>query len=169
MTVESSPNGPTLEKSPRFAPPVPRRDFLGLAAVWSAVFAFVVAAFGALRLPMPAIFPESSARIKIGPPDTFETGSVTHLPHLNAWIFRDAGGIYAVSTICTHLGCLAARDGESGAFTCPCHGSVFKPDGKVVAGPAPSGLNWLQLSIAPDGKIVLDRQRTVASGTRLQI
>ncbi len=169
MTPREHAHDPPLEASPRFAPPVQRRDFLGIAAIWTALAAFVVAAFGALRLPMPAVFPESSAQVKIGPPDDFEEGSVTHLADLNAWIFRDAAGLYAISTICTHLGCVATRHAETGAFTCPCHGSVFEGDGRVTSGPAPSGLNWLHLSVAPDGKVVLDRQRTVTAGTRLTV
>ena len=144
-------------------------DFLGLAAIWSAVLAFAGALLGALRLPMPAVFPESNSKVKIGRPDAFPPGSITHLEQLNAWLFHDERGIYAISSICTHLGCIATRTADEGRFHCPCHGSVFKPDGKVVAGPAPSALNWLAMDVAPDGQVVVDRQRTVAAGTRLVV
>ena len=157
-----------LAASPRFSPPPTRRDFLGLAAAWTAVAAFVAAAIGAMRLPMPTVFPESNPTVKIGPPDVFPKGSATHLPHLNIWVYRDDGGLFAISSICTHLGCIAAREGDSGEFRCPCHGSVFNADGKVAAGPAPSGLNWLALSIAPDGQVVVDQRQTVPAGTRME-
>lgn len=153
-----------LEESPRFAPPRRRRDFLGLAAIWSALGTLVVATIGALRLPMPAVFPESNPKVKIGRPDEFSNGSATYLPELSLWVFRqEQGGMYAVSAICTHLGCVAKRQ-EDGRFQCPCHGSVFAPNGEVLVGPAPSALNWLEMSLAPDGQIVIDKTRKVRPG-----
>jgi cytochrome b6-f complex iron-sulfur subunit len=156
--------GAGLEESSRFATPKRRRDFLGLAALWSALGTLVVAAFGALRLPMPAVFPESNPKVKIGLPDEFSKGSATYLSELSLWVFRnDLGEMYAMSAVCTHLGCIARRQ-ENGQFLCPCHGSKFTANGKVIAGPAPSALNWLEMSVAPDGQIVVDKMRTVRSG-----
>ena len=167
--MSQAPSHTPLEHSERFRQAPRRRDFLGMAAVWSAVIAFVGAMIGALRLPMPAVFPESQAKVKIGPPDAFAQGSKTHLAKLNVWVIRDPGGLYAISSICTHLGCIASRDSETGQFTCPCHGSIFQTDGKVVAGPAPSGLNWLAVEVAPDGQLVIDQRRSVPAGTRLKV
>ena len=157
------------ETSERFAPKTGRRDFLGLAAIWSAVIAFVGVLLGSIRLPIPAVFPESEAKVKIGPPDAFAKGTATHLSHINVWVIHDEQGMYAMSSICTHLGCIAHRDAESGEFLCPCHGSKFKSDGKVFAGPAPSGLHWLALAFAPDGQIVIDQRTNVKAGTRLKV
>jgi cytochrome b6-f complex iron-sulfur subunit len=154
----------TLEESPRFAPPPTRRDWLGLAGVWSAVAALAAAVIGSVRLPMPSVFPESSSKVKIGPPDSFAPASATYLPQLSAWVFRDQQGLYAISSVCTHLGCISKRmDNEE--FLCPCHGSVFASDGKVMVGPAPKGLNWLAMSLSPDGQVVVDKVRTVQAGT----
>jgi Rieske Fe-S protein len=156
--------GPALEESLRVTPPKSRRDFLGLAALWSALGTCIVAAFGALRLPMPAVFPESNPKVKIGLPDDFPKDSSTYVSDLNLWVFRnDRGEMHAISAVCTHLGCIAKRQ-EDGQFLCPCHGSVFTVSGKVVAGPAPSPLAWLEMSIAPDGQIVVDKRRTVRPG-----
>ncbi len=164
---QQHPLPPSLAQSERFVPPKTRRDFLGLAAVWTALGTFFVALVGAMRLPMPSVFPESNSRSKIGPPSAFQKGSATHLVHLQAWIFRDNdGGMYAISSVCTHLGCIAGRQ-DTGEFLCPCHGSRFNAGGEVLGGPAPSALSWLELSIAPDGQLVLDRQRSVKRGTRL--
>jgi len=158
-----------LEESTRFAPQTTRRDFLGLAAIWSALITFSVAAVGALRLPMPAVFPESNPKVKIGPPEAFARGSKTHLADLGLWIFRDDdGGIYAISSVCTHLGCIVQQQ-KDGQFLCPCHGSVFTGDGKVAAGPAPGPLNWIEMSVAPDGQIVVNKMRTVRHGERLMV
>jgi cytochrome b6-f complex iron-sulfur subunit len=160
---------PPLEQSERFRPPPKRRDFLGLAAAWTTVVAFVGALVGSMRLPMPAVFPESSAQVKIGPPEDFPKGSVVAIKNLNAWVFHDDGGLYVISAICTHLGCVTARDAQSGVFHCPCHGSVFGPDGELIAGPAPKPLNWLAASVAPDGQVVVDQWQTVPLGTRLAV
>ncbi len=159
---------PLLEESERFAPPPTRRDWLGLSAIWAAVIAWTAAAIGALRLPMPSVFPESNSRVKLGPVDQFEPGSATYFSDLSLWLFRDAEGLYAISTVCTHLGCIATRTNE-GRFECPCHGSKFAPDGKVVGGPAPKGLNWLELSLASTGELVVDKIKSVSPGTRLQL
>lgn len=157
-----------LVKSPRFQKPRKRRDFLGLAAIWSMVSAFALSLFGAVRLPMPSVFPESNSKAKIGPPEKFPKGSQTHLPGLNMWIFHDEHGFYAISTICTHLGCIVARQADGG-FDCPCHGSVFDPLGKVLGGPAPKALDWLAISLTPDGQLVVDRVQTVPFGTRFSV
>lgn len=156
---------PVLAASPRFQPPVSRRDFLGLAAAWSAVATFGFAVLGALRLPMPSVFPESNPRVKLGPPEDFPKGSATYLQQLTLWMHHDDGGYYAISSICTHLGCVVHRNPD-GEFKCPCHGSVFDAKGKVQGGPAPKGLNWLALELSPDGHLVVDTRKSVPAGTR---
>jgi cytochrome b6-f complex iron-sulfur subunit len=118
---------------------------------------------------MPSVFPESNSKAKIGPPTTFSKDSITQIPDLRLWVFRDEQGVYAISSICTHLGCTVARDDETGEFLCPCHGSKFAADGKVMAGPAPKGLNWLAMSVSPDGQIVVDTARPIPAGTRLTV
>lgn len=164
---DDAPVSSALHESPRFAPPATRRDFLGLAAAWTTVIAWVAAAIGALRLPMPAVFPESNSKVKLGPPHQYKTGSATFFPDLSLWLFRDAKGFYAISAVCTHLGCIAARK-EDGRFACPCHGSKFNAEGKVTGGPAPTALHWLALSLSPDGQLIVDKQRTVSLGSRFQ-
>ncbi|MEU0004472.1 FAD-dependent oxidoreductase [Streptomyces sp. NPDC006314] len=48
----------------------------------------------------------------------------------------DAGALHAVSARCTHLGCLVSFNRAERAWECPCHGSRFDVDGKVLQGPA---------------------------------
>lgn len=155
--------------SPRFAKPRSRRDFLGLTACWSALGTCVVAAMGALRLPMPSVFPESDPKVKVGPPEAYAKDSQTLLPEASVWIMRDRdGGLFAISTICTHLGCIVKRV-EDGGFVCPCHGSVFAANGDVISGPAPAALQWMKMSLAPDGQIVIDKMQAVEQGTKLVV
>ncbi|MEU7208583.1 FAD-dependent oxidoreductase [Streptomyces sp. NPDC044989] len=52
-------------------------------------------------------------------------------------VYRDeAGTLHAVSARCTHLGCLVGFNAAERAWECPCHGSRFDTDGKVIEGPA---------------------------------
>lgn len=51
--------------------------------------------------------------------------------------FRDENGtLHQRSATCTHLGCIVHWNGLERCWDCPCHGSQFSPDGKVLSGPA---------------------------------
>ncbi len=52
----------------------------------------------------------------------------------------EEGALQAVSAICTHAGGVVLWDREDGRWHCPCHGSVFAPDGTVANGPAQDAL-----------------------------
>jgi len=156
-----------LKSNQRFETPHERRDFLGLAAIWSAVCALSWAMLGAMRLPMPSVFPESNPRVKLGPASNFQGIELSSFPKQRLWIMEDGEGLFAVSAVCTHLGCIVSRV-ENGYF-CPCHGSRFDRAGKVVAGPAPRPLIYLELTISPDGQLVVDRQKEVPPDVRVTV
>ena len=148
-------------------PPVNRRSFLSLSALGSFLAALGVAMAGVLRLPKPTVLPGPVRRFKIGYPAQYPVGSETFLEQESVFVFHDPEGIYAVSSVCTHLGCAVARSGEG--FSCPCHGSRFGPTGTVVAGPAPRGLPWLEVTRAADGQLVVLADNEVSEGTRLRV
>jgi Rieske Fe-S protein len=51
--------------------------------------------------------------------------------------FRDQSGVlHTVSATCTHLGCLVSFNNAEQSWDCPCHGSRFDVDGRVLHGPA---------------------------------
>jgi Rieske Fe-S protein len=59
-----------------------------------------------------------------------------------------ANAYNALSSICTHQGCqITGFDTSSGQFICPCHGSTFDVNGKVIQGPAGSPLSKFQTQL----------------------
>lgn len=58
----------------------------------------------------------------------------------------DAGRLHVLSATCTHLACIVEWNGAERTWDCPCHGSRFGIDGRVINGPAPAPLR----AIAPD-------------------
>ncbi|WP_046726814.1 FAD-dependent oxidoreductase [Streptomyces humi] len=64
-------------------------------------------------------------------------GAVVRVGGHRCAVHRDEGGqLHAVSATCTHLGCLVAFNRAEQAWECPCHGSRFAPDGRILQGPA---------------------------------
>lgn len=64
-------------------------------------------------------------------------GAVVRAGHDRVAVYRDDdGSLHAVSPRCTHLGCLVSFNSAERAWECPCHGSRFDKDGKVIQGPA---------------------------------
>lgn len=153
----------------RFEEPVPRRDFLGIAAMVSFFVTIGTAFLGIVRLPKPAVLPESASRFKIGFPEDLPLDSRHFIEKRNVWVFRDTRGFYAVSAICTHLGCILSEKAQGGGYECPCHGSDFDEYGRVLSGPAPRGLDWLELSLAADGRLMVDTAKSVSLGTRFNV
>jgi Rieske Fe-S protein len=86
----------------------------------------------------------------------------------NVVVAQDARGVYAMSAVCTHAGCLlddAAATVASG-LSCPCHGSTFDGNGAVTRGPAFQPLQHYAVSIAADGTITVDGSQPVSADTR---
>jgi nitrite reductase/ring-hydroxylating ferredoxin subunit len=148
-------------------PPVSRRSFLSLAALGSFFAAIGTAAAGIFRLPSPSVLPGPVRRFKLGPPEQFAAGSETSFSEQNLVLFHDDQGFYAITTTCTHLGCTVARSKDG--FACPCHGSRFDQRGKVIGGPAPRPLPWLEVSRAADGELIVNADVEVEEGTRYRV
>jgi cytochrome b6-f complex iron-sulfur subunit len=60
---------------------------------------------------------------------------------------------FAINATCTHLGCVVPWNKAANKFCCPCHGSQYDENGKVVRGPAPLSLALAHTTVAADGNI----------------
>lgn len=160
MTVTPGPARSRLDPEP-----LPRRDFLGLASVAAAASALLFATVGMLRLPRAAVLSSPSKKFRVSLPESLAPQVPYLPPGRSVALFRDADGVYAISRVCTHLGCIVntAADG----FECPCHGSRFAGDGSVRKGPAPRALPWLKVS-GSAGNYVVDEDQVVPAGTKVK-
>lgn len=140
-----------------------RRQFLSWFAV--AWVSFVAATGGALSLILRFMFPnvlfEPKTNFKAGFPDDYEVGTVDERwkDKFGVWMVRTAEGMYALSTVCTHLGCTPNWLQTESKFKCPCHGSGFYKTGINFEGPAPRPLERLAISLADDGQILIDKSK----------
>jgi len=58
-------------------------------------------------------------------------------------LMREGDTVYALDLICTHLGCTVTV--TSSGLSCPCHGSRFDRQGRVLKGPADRTLRRLKV------------------------
>ncbi len=143
-----------------------RRGFLSwFAAAW--VLLTVTSAtwvLGLARFMFPNVLVEPPSQFKIGSPADYPLGTVsTKYAASNAiWVvrtdqYKGKDLIYALASVCTHLGCTPSwLEGEQ-KFKCPCHGSGFYMTGINFEGPAPRPLERVGLSVAPDGMLEVDK------------
>ncbi|KAL6143805.1 hypothetical protein ACLB2K_054500 [Fragaria x ananassa] len=60
---------------------------------------------------------------------------------------------YGINAVCTHLGCVVPFNSAENKFICPCHGSQYNDQGRVVRGPAPLSLALAHADI-DEGKVI---------------
>ena len=140
-------------------PEMTRRSFLSLLG-WAWV-AFTAATLGALSTVLRFFFPnvtfEPPLKFKAGFPDTYSLGvDERYKEGHRVWIVRNNQGFYALSTICTHLGCTPNWLQAEQKFKCPCHGSGFYITGINFEGPAPRPLPRFLINLSDDGQIEID-------------
>ncbi len=172
------PAKPLAAKSPVAAAEAPaaeveRRTALGVVVAFllSPVFiawssfttAFGAFGLGVARFMMPNVLVEPPTKFKIGPPNDYAPGTVSTKwqAQFNIWVVNGevdgAQMIYALSTVCTHLGCTPNwLEGEQ-KFKCPCHGSGFYKNGVNFEGPAPRPLERVGIRLAEDGMLEVDK------------
>lgn len=60
---------------------------------------------------------------------------------------------YGINAVCTHLGCVVPWNISENKFKCPCHGSQYNSEGKVIRGPAPRSLALVHATVTDDDKL----------------
>ncbi|HYT68438.1 MAG TPA: Rieske 2Fe-2S domain-containing protein [Vicinamibacterales bacterium] len=148
------------------SPDVDRRTFfaMGCVGLGAATLGFGAAT---VRFLIPNVLYEPSRRFAIGSSSDFPPGSVTFLPDRRLFVFNGPDGLFSISAVCTHLGC-NVRHVENG-FACPCHGSRYDENGRVISGPAPKALAWYAVTLSPREQLIVDLDQTVGPEFRLRV
>ncbi len=151
-------------KAEKAASKVSRRAVITAAGVgWIAFGASAAVGAGVLqRFMMPNVLEEPDPKVRVGSLSTFAempVGSVNEdFKPKGIWLIRIDGAVAALSTTCTHLGCIPNWLANDRKFKCPCHGSGFMQTGVNFEGPAPRPLERFKVSIE-DGILVVDRSK----------
>jgi cytochrome b6-f complex iron-sulfur subunit len=120
---------------------------------------------GFARFMFPNILTEPPSRFKVGFKENFAPGQVEtkFVSLFGVWIvngeYNGKQQIYALRTVCTHLGCTPNWLEAEQKFKCPCHGSGFYKDGINFEGPAPRPLERYSIRIGDDGQLEVDKSR----------
>ncbi len=120
---------------------------------------------GFARYMFPNILIEPPSKFKVGFPDVIGPGQVVtkFKARFGVWIVRNeyegVDQIYALRSVCTHLGCTPNWLEAEQKFKCPCHGSGFYKSGINFEGPAPRPLERYAIRIADDGQLEVDKSR----------
>ncbi len=116
----------------------------------------------------PDVRLESPTRFQVGSSENFQPNSVLFDEEHRLFIARNEQGyFYALSSVCTHLGCLinwrpvSVPGFSEEAIACPCHGSIFDKVGNVISGPAPRSLERFRMQLI-DGKLYVDTNDIVS-------
>ena len=148
---------------------ISRRQFFVKLGVGSLVVAGAGTALFAYQYLSPNVLYEPSPVVNAGKPDQFPPDSVTLDPATGIYVVRAAEGFYALSAVCTHLGCLTAYKPELGIIACPCHGSKFHKNGVKIEGPAPKPLPWLRVWLSDEGELMVDRSAPISAGQYVRV
>jgi cytochrome b6-f complex iron-sulfur subunit len=131
-----------------------RRFFLRVIAAGGASAGVCSLGFGCSSPPSATL----DAPVDAGNVSALPVGTLRAVTGESVAIGRDTGGVYALSTICTHAGCDIATSGtiSSSGLDCGCHGSRFDANGAVLNGPATTPLPHFEVTIDTSGDITIE-------------
>lgn len=138
-----------------------RRKFLAMAGNSATGLVTIGAIAVTLDFLSPNVIKERPPKFNVGPFQNIQPDTFIYEPEYRVFVVRDGNGaFYAISAICTHLGCNVKwidsniGNDSSVAIACPCHGSKFNRKGEVIEGPAPKGLQRFRVKLSDDNLIV---------------
>lgn len=146
-----------------------RREFLNEVAASALGIAILGSVIVTYQYLSPNVLFEPPTTFRAGSPDLYALNSVTFLQDQQVYIVRTAQGFYAVSAVCTHLGCITQWKPELEQIACPCHGSKFRMDGAKIEGPAPAPLPHFAVSLTVDGELLVDKLEVVRADQALKV
>ena len=118
----------------------------------------------------PKVVKEKSQVFNAGALENFSLNSVTLNAENRTYIIREKdGGIYAVSALCTHLGCLTRYNENKDVITCPCHGTKFSKTGSVLEGPTDKTLPRFSVHLNNNKEIIVDKSILVDNNQVLKV
>jgi cytochrome b6-f complex iron-sulfur subunit len=148
---------------------VTRRDFLNEVAAGALGIAGLGSVVVTVKYLSPNVLFEPPTSFRVGAPDDYPVNSVTYFADQKVYLVRTGAGFFAMSAVCTHLGCITQWHPEANLVECPCHGSHYKKDGTVVHGPAPRALPHFALRLMPDGTLLVDKLEIVKQSQVLKV
>ena len=141
-----------------------RRDFSVKAGVAACAVAAAGSGIVTLDYLKPKVLFEPPTTFVAGSPLDFAEGVVRFNKEKKAFVIGAANGVYAMSAVCTHLGCITRYKSDEKAIACPCHGSRYDLEGNVTHGPAPQPLPWLDIVEDASGNLVVDTGIVIPRG-----
>jgi cytochrome b6-f complex iron-sulfur subunit len=141
-----------------------RRQFLSRVAMGACAAAAVGSGVVTLDFLEPKVLFEPPTRFKAGSPLDYPEGTVKFNKERRAYVVGGSSCVYALSAVCTHLGCITRFVPDENAISCPCHGSRFDTEGNVTHGPAPRPLPWIEIGTDEKGELVVDTAIVIPHG-----
>ena len=141
-----------------------RRFNMALAAGWG-MLAFVGAAWGLMFQDFfgPKVLKEPKKQIRVGRlPDFANPGVYEQYKPIGIWVVNlqpSEEKLMALSTTCTHLGCIPNWLSAEAKFKCPCHGSGYYITGVNFEGPTPRPLERYATFKDADGYVWVDQTK----------
>jgi Rieske Fe-S protein len=145
-----------------------RRDFLQIMGTITALFA-IAGVLGVWEtISSASTSPQKNQENATTQASNLATGAIANVNNLkvnvpvyfeypsgypNLLLKKSDGSLIAESMLCTHTCCQVSYDPSTTDLYCPCHGSIFSQDGKVVRGPAYISLPSIQLNVDASGNI----------------
>jgi len=148
---------------------ITRRDFLNEITLGALGIAGLGSVAVTYQFFSPNVLFEPPTTFRAGNPDLYPVHSVTFLQDQQVYIVRMPEGFYAVSAVCTHLGCVTQWKPDADMIACPCHGSKFKADGTKIEGPAPRPLPHFSISLTADGELLVDKLQNIRPAQVLKV
>lgn len=145
---------------------VSRRSLLSIGWLASLV-SLIGPGLANIRFLFPNVLYETPTAFKLKKPADYPPNSVTFEEDRRLFIFNERHGFRAMSAVCTHLRCTVGPfgPGKDSTSRCPCHGSLFDKQGRVLSGPAPRPLEFFLVTMSPDDRLQVDTQNFVTADT----